>query len=86
MIYSQKQSLLAIKHNFEKQNQDLAPRHAIILDGRTDEATLMKQACGHIVKAMMKMFAQAPWSVRWGLIGMQGKELELLLQFLRPPD
>ena len=38
-----------------------------------------------LVMAMMSMFANAPWSVRWGLMGMQGRELQLLLQFLRTP-
>ncbi len=37
-----------------------------------------------LVKAMMKMFANAPWSVRWGLMGMQGREIQLLWKFLKP--
>ncbi len=37
-----------------------------------------------LVKAMWIMFLKAPWNVRWGLMGMQGRELYLLWQFLRP--
>ena len=37
-----------------------------------------------LVEAMWDMFVTAPWSVRWGLMGMQGRELKLLLRFLFP--
>ncbi|WP_320667991.1 lycopene beta cyclase [Prochlorococcus sp. MIT 1307] len=37
-----------------------------------------------LVQAMWTMFVKAPWSVRWGLMGMQGRELYLLWQFLKP--
>ncbi len=37
-----------------------------------------------LVKAMWTMFVKAPWNVRWGLMGMQGRELYLLWQFLKP--
>ena len=37
-----------------------------------------------LVNAMWTMFLNAPWSVRWGLMGMQGRELYLLWQFLKP--
>ncbi len=37
-----------------------------------------------LVKAMWTMYLKAPWSVRWGLMGMQGRELYLLWQFLKP--
>ncbi len=37
-----------------------------------------------LVEAMWVMFVTAPWSVRWGLMGMQGRELKLLLRFLFP--
>ena len=37
-----------------------------------------------LVQAMWTMFLKAPWSVRWGLMGMQGRELFLLWQFLKP--
>ena len=39
---------------------------------------------GDLVKAMWTMFLKAPWSVRWGLMGMQGREIFLLWQFLKP--
>ena len=39
-----------------------------------------------LVKAMWTMFLQAPWNVRWGLMGMQGRELYLLWQFLKPKN
>ena len=39
-----------------------------------------------LVKAMWSMFLKAPWSVRWGLMGMQGRELNLLWQFLKPQN
>ena len=35
-----------------------------------------------LVQAMWKMFKIAPWNVKFGLMGMQGKELKLLLSFL----
>ena len=38
-----------------------------------------------LVAAMVSMFVSAPWSVRWGLMGMQGRELKLLSRFLFPP-
>ncbi len=37
-----------------------------------------------LVKAMWTMFLKAPWSVRLGLMGMQGRELRLLWQFVKP--
>ncbi len=37
-----------------------------------------------LVMAMVKMFTDAPWSVRFGLMGMQGRELQLLWKFLKP--
>ncbi len=37
-----------------------------------------------LVQAMVTMFVNAPWSVRIGLMGMQGKELKLLWQFINP--
>ncbi len=37
-----------------------------------------------LVKAMWDMFKKAPWSVRIGLMGMQGRELKLLWDFLKP--
>ncbi len=37
-----------------------------------------------LVKAMVDMFIKAPWSVKWGLMGMQGRELKLLWNFIRP--
>ncbi len=39
-----------------------------------------------LVKAMWRMFLKAPWSVRWGLMGMQGRELRLLWEFLKPQN
>ncbi len=39
---------------------------------------------GELVAAMWTMFTGASWKVRWGLMGMQGRELKLLWQFLRP--
>ena len=39
-----------------------------------------------LVKAMWTMFLSAPWNVRWGLMGMQGRELYLLWQFLKPKN
>ena len=37
-----------------------------------------------LLAAMLRLFATAPWSVRWGLMGMQGRELALGLRLLRP--
>jgi lycopene cyclase-like protein len=37
-----------------------------------------------LIAAMVRLFAVAPWSVRWGLMQQQGRELELLLRLLRP--
>ncbi len=39
-----------------------------------------------LVRAMMTMYANAPWNVRWGLMGMQGRELQLLWKFLYPKN
>jgi len=39
-----------------------------------------------LVAAMWRMFVNAPWSVRWGLMGMQGRELKLLWRFLSAKD
>ncbi len=37
-----------------------------------------------LVKAMVTMFINAPWNVRWGLMQMEGRELSLLWEFLKP--
>ena len=37
-----------------------------------------------LITAMLRLFATAPWSVRWGLMNQQGRELALLLRLLRP--
>ena len=37
-----------------------------------------------LVSAMWKMYKRAPWSVKWGLMGMQGRELKLLWKFIKP--
>ena len=37
-----------------------------------------------LVVAMLRLFATAPWSVRWGLMQQQGRELALLGKFLNP--
>ena len=37
-----------------------------------------------LVGAMVRLFATAPWSVRWGLIQQQGRELTLLARVLAP--
>ena len=37
-----------------------------------------------LIAAMLRLFAVAPWSVRWGLMQQQGRELALLLRLLRP--
>ena len=36
-----------------------------------------------LIKAMWEMFKKAPWSVKWGLMEMQGRELQLLWKFIR---
>lgn len=35
-----------------------------------------------LVAAMLRLFALAPWSVRWGLMQQQGRELALLLRLI----
>ncbi len=37
-----------------------------------------------LVQAMMKMFLNSSWNVRWALMRMEGRELYLLWRFLRP--
>jgi lycopene cyclase-like protein len=37
-----------------------------------------------LLAAMLRLFATAPWSVKGGLMGMQGRELALGLRLLRP--
>jgi lycopene cyclase-like protein len=37
-----------------------------------------------LVAAMLRLFATAPWSVRWGLMQQQGRELALLVRLLNP--
>lgn len=37
-----------------------------------------------LLGAMVRLFVQAPWRVRWGLMAMQGRELQLGLRLLRP--
>ncbi|MEB3354451.1 MAG: lycopene cyclase family protein [Cyanobacteriota bacterium] len=37
-----------------------------------------------LIAAMVRLFVQAPWSVRWGLMGMQGRELALMGRLLWP--
>jgi len=37
-----------------------------------------------LVLAMVRLFAVAPWPVRWGLMQQQGRELTLLLRLIRP--
>ncbi|MFM7653618.1 MAG: lycopene beta cyclase [Vulcanococcus sp.] len=37
-----------------------------------------------LIAAMLRLFAVAPCTVRWGLMQQQGRELELLLRLLRP--
>jgi lycopene cyclase-like protein len=39
---------------------------------------------GELLAAMLALFAKAPWSVRWGLMGMRGRELQLGLRMLDP--
>ncbi|MEY3463311.1 MAG: hypothetical protein RLZZ468_1089 [Cyanobacteriota bacterium] len=38
-----------------------------------------------LLAAMVRLFATAPWSVKAGLMGMQGRELALGLRLLSPP-
>ena len=38
-----------------------------------------------LLAAMVRLFATAPWSVKAGLMGMQGRELALGMRLLRPP-
>jgi hypothetical protein len=37
-----------------------------------------------LIAAMLRLFATAPWSVRWGLMQQPGRELQLLLRLLQP--
>ncbi len=37
-----------------------------------------------LVRAMWSMFVNSPWNVRFGLMGMQGREIKLLWKFLKP--
>ncbi|WP_320664258.1 lycopene beta cyclase [Prochlorococcus sp. MIT 1223] len=37
-----------------------------------------------LINSMWSMFKKAPWSVKWGLMAMQGKELKLLWKFIKP--
>ena len=37
-----------------------------------------------LIAAMVRLFVLAPWSVKAGLMGMQGRELQLALRMLRP--
>ncbi len=37
-----------------------------------------------LLAAMVRLFGLAPWDVRWGLMGLQGREAALLLRMLRP--
>ena len=39
---------------------------------------------GELLAAMLALFATAPWSVRWGLMGMRGREVQLGLRMLDP--
>ncbi len=39
---------------------------------------------GELLAAMVALFAMAPWRVRWGLMGMRGRELQLGLRMLDP--
>tara|TARA_Y100001968_G_scaffold217938_1_gene200584 strand:+ start:64101 stop:65378 length:1278 start_codon:yes stop_codon:yes gene_type:complete len=39
---------------------------------------------GELVKSMWSMYINAPWNVKWGLLGMQGRELKLLWKFIKP--
>lgn len=35
-----------------------------------------------LLAAMLRLYGQAPWDLRWGLMGMQGREATLLLRWL----
>tara|TARA_Y100001968_G_scaffold74550_4_gene65983 strand:+ start:2185 stop:3462 length:1278 start_codon:yes stop_codon:yes gene_type:complete len=37
-----------------------------------------------LIKSMWDMYKKAPWSVKWNLINMQGRELKLLWRFINP--
>ena len=37
-----------------------------------------------LVKAMWTMFQKAPLNVKWGLLEMKGRELNLLMRFIKP--
>ena len=37
-----------------------------------------------LIAAMLRLFAQAPWSVRWGLMQQQGRELGLMMRLVKP--
>ena len=37
-----------------------------------------------LIKSMWNMYKKAPWSVKWGLMEMQGRELKLLWKFINP--
>jgi len=39
---------------------------------------------GELIVAMVRLFAVAPWPVRWGLMQQRGHELALLLRVLAP--
>ena len=38
-----------------------------------------------LLGAMLQLFFKAPWNVRWGLVQMKGRELQLGLRLLWPP-
>ena len=37
-----------------------------------------------LLAAMVRLYVQAPWDVRWGLMGLQGREAALLGRMLQP--
>ncbi|MEN9861264.1 MAG: hypothetical protein RLZZ515_1746, partial [Cyanobacteriota bacterium] len=37
-----------------------------------------------LIAAMVRLFVVAPWSVKAGLMAMQGRELQLGLRMLKP--
>ncbi|MFM7087015.1 MAG: lycopene cyclase family protein, partial [Cyanobium sp.] len=37
-----------------------------------------------LLGAMARLYGQAPWDVRWGLMALQGREASLLARLLRP--
>lgn len=37
-----------------------------------------------LLAAMVRLYGLAPWDVRWGLMGLQGRELALLIRMLQP--